>query len=72
MSISHRRLTSVLVVLALAGPAAVASAQVFGKNKVHYEALHWAVLETPHLRLHYYGTASVARGRFPNNPEASS
>jgi hypothetical protein len=24
------------------------------------------------LRLHYYGTASVARGRFPNNPEASS
>jgi len=31
-----------------------ARAQSFGKNKVHYEALEWAVLETPHLRLHYY------------------
>jgi hypothetical protein len=31
-----------------------AAAQSFGKNKVHYEQLEWAVLETPHLRLHYY------------------
>jgi len=28
--------------------------QVFGKNKVQYEPLDWSVLETPHLRLHYY------------------
>ena len=31
-----------------------AGAQVFGKNKVQYEPLDWSVLETPHLRLHYY------------------
>ena len=37
-----------------------AAAQSFGKNKVHYEQLEWSVLETPHLRLHYY-----AAGREP-------
>ncbi len=31
-----------------------ASAQVFGKNKVQYESLDWAVFETPHVRLHFY------------------
>jgi hypothetical protein len=45
--------------LALAVPA---SAQVFGKNKVQYEPLDWAVLETPHLNLHYYAEEeSLAR-----------
>jgi hypothetical protein len=42
--------------------AAPASAQLFGKNKVQYEPLDWAVLETPHLRLHYYAEEeSLAR-----------
>ena len=37
-------------------------AQSFGKNKVHYEQLTWAVLETPHLRVHYYAQEeSLAR-----------
>ena len=37
-------------------------AQTFGKNKVQYEPLRWAVLETPHLRLHYYAEEeSLAR-----------
>src|SRR5438067_13300824 len=41
------------------GPA---QAQSFGKNKVHYEPLEWSVLETPHLRLHYYAEEeSLAR-----------
>jgi Tol biopolymer transport system component len=45
--------------LALAGPA---HAQGFGKNKVHYEPLDWAVFETPHVRLHYYAAEeSLAR-----------
>ncbi|HVP15663.1 MAG TPA: hypothetical protein VMS88_08965, partial [Terriglobales bacterium] len=35
-------------------PARPAPAQVFGKNKVQYESLDWAVLETPHVRLHFY------------------
>src|SRR5262249_27908192 len=34
--------------------AGAAKAQSFGKNKVHYEPLEWSVLETPHLRLHFY------------------
>src|SRR5437773_18974 len=39
-----------------------AGAQVFGQNKVQYEPLDWAVLETPHLRLHYYAEEeSLAR-----------
>jgi hypothetical protein len=47
------------VACAAAGPAA---AQGFGKNKVQYDALDWAVLETPHLRLHYYAQEeSLAR-----------
>ena len=42
--------------------AAPASAQLFGKNKVQYEPLDWAVLETEHLRLHYYAEEeSLAR-----------
>jgi Tol biopolymer transport system component len=39
-----------------------APAQGFGKNKVQYEPLDWAVLETPHLRFHYYAEEeSLAR-----------
>ncbi len=39
-----------------------AAGQVFGKNKVQYEPLDWSVLETPHLRLHYYAQEeSLAR-----------
>jgi hypothetical protein len=40
-----------------------AGAQSFGQNKVHYESPRWAVLETPHVRLHYYAEEeSLARG----------
>ncbi|MBI1798201.1 MAG: PD40 domain-containing protein [Candidatus Eisenbacteria bacterium] len=39
-----------------------AAPQGFGKNKVQYENLQWAVLETPHVRLHYYAEEeSLAR-----------
>jgi Tol biopolymer transport system component len=39
-----------------------AAGQVFGKNKVQYEPLDWAVIESPHLRLHYYAEEeSLAR-----------
>ena len=48
--------------LALVVLAAPARAQSFGKNKVQYEQLQWSVLETPHLRLHYYAEEeSLAR-----------
>jgi hypothetical protein len=50
---------ALLAALAWALPA---GAQGFGKNKVHYERLEWAVLETPHLRLHYHAEEeSLAR-----------
>jgi hypothetical protein len=53
-------LVPALVVLALG--AAPARAQYFGKNKVQYESLRWAVLETPHVRLHFYAEEeSLAR-----------
>jgi hypothetical protein len=42
------------LVLLLVFAAVPAGAQGFGKNKVQYESLHWAVLETPHVRLHFY------------------
>jgi hypothetical protein len=42
--------------------AAPARAQSFGQNKVHYESPSWSVLETPHLRLHFYAEEeSLAR-----------
>src|SRR5947199_10175930 len=42
--------------------SASAGAQGFGKNKAQYEPLDWSVLETPHLRLHYYAQEeSLAR-----------
>ena len=57
-----RRVVSILGLLLSLGMALPASAQVFGKNKVQYEPLEWSVLETPHLRLHYYAAEeSLAR-----------
>ena len=55
----------VLAALALAVPLP-ARAQVFGKNKVQYEPLDWSVIETPHLRIHYYAEEeSLARRLAP-------
>jgi hypothetical protein len=56
-------LLALLALLALvAGAVPPAHAQAFGKNKVHYESLEWSVIETPHLRLHYYAEEeSLAR-----------
>ena len=58
-----RRPVLVPVLLALSCAfAPAASAQVFGKNKVQYEALDWAVFDTPHVRLHFYAEEeSLAR-----------
>ncbi len=51
-----------LMLLGVGLAAAPAAAQSFGKNKVQYDALEWSVLETPHLRLHYYAAEeSLAR-----------
>jgi hypothetical protein len=55
-------LRRIFLVFALLLAASPASAQVFGKNKVLYEPLDWAVLETPHLRFHFYAEEeSLAR-----------
>ena len=53
----------IAVALVVAGLVPTPSvAQVFGKNKVQYEPLDWAVFETPHVRLHYYAEEeSLAR-----------
>ena len=61
---SWTRCLPLLLALAVvaAGSARPAAAQYFGKNKVQYESLDWSVLETPHLRLHYYAAEeSLAR-----------
>lgn len=57
------QLAAILIAAALAAAAVpTASAQSFGKNKVNYESLDWSVIETPHLRLHYYAQEeSLAR-----------
>ena len=56
----------VVLLVALAAWPHAAAAQVFGKNKVQYEPLEWAVIETPHLRLHYYAEEeSLARRLAP-------
>ncbi|NOT35196.1 MAG: BamA/TamA family outer membrane protein [Candidatus Eisenbacteria bacterium] len=58
------RFSLFLLVLAVT-PAAV-FAQGYGKNKVHYEKLDWGVLETAHLRLHFYSQEeSLARRLAP-------
>jgi len=42
--------------------AGTAGAQGFGQSKVQYDDLDWSVLETPHLRLHFYAKEeSLAR-----------
>lgn len=59
-----RRVFAVAGLLLVVGVlfALPAAAQVYGKNKVQYEPLEWSVLETPHLRLHYYAAEeSLAR-----------
>src|SRR5215475_13616667 len=38
----------------LAATSLPAGAQSFGRNKVHYDALDFRVLETPHFNVHYY------------------
>ena len=38
----------------LAATSMPAGAQSFGRNKVHYDALDFRVLETPHFNVHYY------------------
>ncbi|MCC6349031.1 MAG: PD40 domain-containing protein [Candidatus Eisenbacteria bacterium] len=59
MRLACAALTAFLLVTAM--PRA-GDAQAFGQNKVQYERLEWAVLETPHLRLHYYAREeSLAR-----------
>ena len=56
------KLAASLTLFCLLAAAVPAGAQGFGKNKVQYESLDWAVLETPHLRLHYYAEEeSLAR-----------
>lgn len=56
------RLAAVALLAILVVPR-LAHAQAFGQNKVQYERLDWAVLETPHLRIHYYAQEeSLARG----------
>jgi Tol biopolymer transport system component len=45
----------VITVVTLAVLSAIpAGAQSFGRNKVHYDALEFRVLETPHFNVHYY------------------
>jgi len=46
--------------------AAVAGAQSFGRNKVHYDDLDFRILETPHFDIYYYPQehdATVEAGR---------
>lgn len=58
----HARLIACTAAALLVAVALPVAAQSFGKNKVNYESLDWAVLETPHLRLHYYAQEeSLAR-----------
>jgi hypothetical protein len=62
MRIANQALVSLTFAFLLALVALPAAAQTFGKNKVQYEPLDWSVLETPHLRLHFYAEEeSLAR-----------
>ena len=57
-----RPLVTAALAVALIASATPCVAQSFGKNKVQYEPLDWAVLETPHVRLHFYAEEeSLAR-----------
>jgi hypothetical protein len=56
------RMSCLFILLLASAFAAPAAAQGFGKNKVQYEPLEWSVLQTPHIRLHYYADEeSLAR-----------
>ena len=66
MPFMHPARPALVLAFLLSLSAAPATAQVFGKNKVQYEPLDWSVLETPHLRLHYYAQEeSLARRLAP-------
>ena len=52
-----KRILLLMVLLALL--ATSASAQYFGKNKVHYESFDWRVYHTPHFDLYYYPEEEV-------------
>ena len=53
---------ALLLGLLLGLVAGTADAQGFGQSKVQYDDLEWSVLETPHLRLHFYAKEeSLAR-----------
>mgnify|MGYP001463873954 FL=1 len=54
-----------IVGLLLALATGTAEAKGFGKNKVQYDPLNWAVLETPHLRLHFYAEEESLARRIP-------
>lgn len=57
-----RKTAMAALAIALAACSAGPAHAQFGKNKVQYEALEWLVLETPHVRLHYYAAEeSLAR-----------
>ena len=61
---SFTRIARIAFVLSLVAVAwcTPAAGQVFGQNKVQYDQLDWSVLETPHLRFHYYAQEeSLAR-----------
>ena len=51
---TRQALATVAFATLMALAASPAATQSFGKNKVQYEPLRWAVLETPHVRLHFY------------------
>ncbi|HUK35232.1 MAG TPA: hypothetical protein VLV86_15040, partial [Vicinamibacterales bacterium] len=42
------------VMLAVLAATVTTAAQSFGRNKVHYDALDFRVLETAHFNIHYY------------------
>jgi len=62
MSNSRQVLVSFFFAFSLVLVASPSLAQTFGKNKVQYAPLTWSVLETPHVRLHFYAEEeSLAR-----------
>ena len=52
MRLSLLGLTAAMFFLPLLSTGA--SAQYFGKNKVHYSSFNWNVLETEHFQIYYY------------------
>src|SRR3982751_2523337 len=48
------------IAIALAGCAARANAQYFGRNKVQYERFKFEVLRTQHFDVHYYAAEKLA------------